>query len=117
MIDRISSFIKGIFRMRSCDPLPDKPSGESRVKSAAASASGRTLKLPENTVQGCRDRATADLLEAVTAMTADQRRSLARSAESWTVRANLLGRLNKSFEKRDALDRAHKKYEIDHVRL
>jgi predicted RNA polymerase sigma factor len=94
------------------DAFPRRP-----VKPVLPSARGRTLKLAENTVQGCRDRATADLLEAVTVMTANQRRRLERSAESWTVRAALLDRLNKSFEKRDAIDRAHKQYEIDHVRI
>ena len=104
--------------MNSFDPpADDDASPRRRVKSALPSASGRTLKLPDNTVQGCRDRATADLLEAVTALTANKRRRLERSAESWTVRAALLDRVNKSFEKRDALNRAHKQYEIDHVRL
>ena len=98
-------------------PANDDVSPQSRVKSAAVPASARTLKLPENTVQGCRDRATADLLEAVTVVTANQRRRLASSAESWTVRANLLDRLNKSFEKRAAIDRAHRQYEVDRVRL
>lgn len=98
-------------------PTDDDASPRRRVKSVLPSARARTLKLPENTVQGCRDRATADLLEAVTVVTANQRRRLERSAESWTVRAVLLDRLNKSFDKRDALDRAHKQYEIDHVRL
>ena len=93
------------------------PSDDNRAESAVPSPRGRTLKLPGNTVQGCRDRATADLLEAVTVVTANQRRRLERSAESWTVRANLLDRLNKSFEKRGAIDRAHKRYEIDHVRI
>lgn len=44
-------------------------------------------------------------------------KSVGASANGRTQRASLLGRLNKSFEKRDALDRAHKQYEIDHVRL
>ena len=117
MIDRLSTFIKGIFGMTSFDLPADDPSLQRRVESVARSASGRTLKLPENTVQDCRDRTTADLLETVTVITAKRRRSLANGAESRTVRANLLGRLNRSFEKRDALDRAHKRYETDHVRL
>ena len=44
-------------------------------------------------------------------------KSVTAFASGRTLRANMLGRLNKSFEKRDALDRAHKQYEIDHVRL
>jgi len=87
------------------------------VQPVLPGAKRRVVKLQENTVEGCRDRATADLLEAVTAITATHRRRLASSAESWTVRANLLGRLGRSFEKREALDRAHKQYEVDHVRL
>lgn len=117
MINRVSNFVKGIFRMTPSDPHLDKdhlPRG--RAKSVVPPAGGPILKLPSNTVQGCLDRATADLLEAVTMVTANQKRRLERSAESWTVRADLLGRLNKSFEKRGALDRASKQYEIDHVR-
>ena len=92
-------------------------SPQRRAKSVVPSPGGRTLKSPENTVQGCRDRATADLLEAVTVATANQRRRLEHSAQSWTIRADLLDRLSKSFEKRGALDRASKQYEVDHVRL
>ncbi len=95
-------------------PSADDPSPRRNVQSVTVRR--RTLKLPENTVQGCRDRATADLLEAVTVVAASQRRRLERSAESWTARATL-ERLNKSFEKRDALSRAHNQYEVDHVRL
>jgi hypothetical protein len=117
MIDRVCSFAKGIFRMTPFDPrLDNDHSPRSRAKSVAPPAGGQIFKLPSNTVQGCLDRATADLLEAVTMVTANQRRHLERSAESWTVRADLLDRLNKSFEKRGALDRASKQYEIDHVR-
>lgn len=81
------------------------------------SARGRTLKLPQDTVQGCRDRAAADLLQAVTVMTANQRLRLEESARSWTLRADMLDRLNKSFEKRAALDHASRQYETDSVRI
>lgn len=81
------------------------------------SARGRTLKRAEDTVQGCRDRATRDLLEAVVTMTTNQRLRLEQSAHSWTLRADMLDRLNKSFEKRAALDRASRQYKRDHVRL
>jgi hypothetical protein len=117
MIDRISNFVKGAFSMTSFGPPSDhNPSAPCLVK-AVTPASVGTLKLPENTVRGCRDRATADLLKAVTVMTANERRRLEHSAESWTLRANLLDRLDKSSDKRAALDRAHEQYEIDHVRL
>jgi hypothetical protein len=78
---------------------------------------GRTHKLPQDTVQGCRDRAAADLLEAVTMVGTNQRLSLERSSQSWTLRADLLDRLEKSFEKRRTLDRLSDEYEADHVRL
>ena len=107
MIDRISAFLKGAFGMIPLNlPLTNDPA-------LGHGQRGGKLKLPENTVEGCRDRATADLLKAVTMVTANQRRCLERSAETWTLRADLLGRLNKSFEKRDALDRAHKQYEFE----
>ena len=109
---------KKAFSMTRFDlPADDDSSPRRRVKSVVPSAGGRTAKLPENTVQGCRDRATADLLEAVTVVTANQRRRLEHSAQSWTIRADLLDRLHKSFEKRGALDRESKQYEIDHPRL
>ena len=82
---------------------------------ALPAANARTLMRPEYTVQGCRDRATADLLLAVAVLTANQRLQLERSAQTWTLRADMLNRLNKSFEKRAALDRASKQYEADHA--
>jgi hypothetical protein len=118
MIDRISKFMKGIFNMNPTKlPADQKTSRTPRLSSVALSATDRTLKLPENTAQGCRDRATANLLEAVTVITANHRRRLERSAEGWTVRAALLDRVSKSFDKQDALERAHSQYETDHVRL
>lgn len=80
-------------------------------------ANARTLKRPEDTVHGCRDRATADLLLSVSVLTANERLQLERSAQAWTLRADMLNRLNKSFEKRAALDRASRQYEVEHVRL
>jgi hypothetical protein len=103
--------------MALLDPLSSEEASPRPAVEPASSDRRRTLKLPENTVQGCRDRATADLLEAVTMVTANQRRRLERSAETWTARAAMLDRLNHSFEKRDALSRADKKYETAHVRL
>lgn len=54
---------------------------------------GTLLKERRDTAQGCRDRATADLLEAVTMVTAHSRRMLERSAASWQVRAEVLQRV------------------------
>lgn len=83
-----------------------------RTNSAVRATS---LKLPENTVQGCRDRAAADLLAAVTMVTANQRVRLEQSAHTWTMRADMLGRIEKSFEKRLALERLRKETRLgDH---
>ena len=92
--------------------LPEQPATR-----AAAAKKRRTYKLPQDTIQGCRDRAAADLLEAATIIGTNQRLLLERSSESWTLRANLLDRLEKSFEKRRVLDRLSAQYEADHVRL
>ena len=53
---------------------------------------GPLLKQRRDTAEGCRDRATADLLEAVTTATTHSRRMLERSAASWNKRAELLQR-------------------------
>ena len=119
MIGRIFDLVRGILKMAPVDLPHDSRCDRSpqRCATSADSASrARTFKLPQDTVQGCRDRAAADLLEAVTIITANQRLRLERSAQSWTVRADLLDRLDKSFEKRCALDRASKQYEIDRAR-
>ena len=51
---------------------------------------GPLLKQRQDTAEGCRDRATADLLQAVTIVTANGRQMLERSAASWNARAELL---------------------------
>ena len=53
-----------------------------------------------DTASGCRARAAADLLEAATLATVNERRRMESSAASWTARAELLGRLEDSFEAR-----------------
>lgn len=53
-----------------------------------------------DTAAGCRDRAAADLLEAATLATVNERRRMESSAASWTARAELLSRLEDSFEAR-----------------
>ena len=54
-----------------------------------------SVKAPKHkdTAATCRDRASADLLKSVTMITANERRTLERSAASWEVRAQLLARL------------------------
>ena len=84
------------------------------VPTPSASAKGRPTKI---TGAACRERASADLLTSLAVITANQRLALERSAESWTLRAVMLERMEKSFEKRRALDLASRQYEIDHVRL
>lgn len=54
---------------------------------------GKLLKERRDTSEGCRDRATADLLEAATMATAHSRQMLERSAASWTARSEMLQRV------------------------
>jgi hypothetical protein len=59
---------------------------------------GPLLKQRRDTADGCRDRATADLLEAVTMATAHGRQMLEKSAASWNARAELLQRMEAETE-------------------
>jgi hypothetical protein len=95
-----------------------------RPDSAAPLERRQICKLPQDTVQGCRDRAVADLLEAATMVGANQRLRLERSSQSWSMRADLLDGVEKDFERRRALDRKSRtldrlsdQYEVDHLRL
>ena len=74
------------------------------------------LELSRNTVEGCRDRAAADLQEADTATDPQERKQLRRGAKRWSLRADMLERLAKSFRKRAALDEASRKYQRDNAR-
>lgn len=71
----------------------------------------------KDTGETCRERASADLLASAAMLTANERLALERSAENWTLRAEMLDRIEKSFNKRRALDLASRQYKIDHVRL
>jgi hypothetical protein len=62
---------------------------------------GRLLKERRDTAEGCRDRATADLLQALTMNTANGRQVLEKSAASWTMRAEILQRIESGTEARD----------------
>lgn len=53
-----------------------------------------------DTATGCRDRATADLVQALAASTANGRRVLETSAASWNSRADLLQRIETGIEAR-----------------
>lgn len=61
---------------------------------------GPLLKQRHDTAEGCRDRAAADLLEAVTMMTARSRQMLERSAASWNTRAEVLQRMEAGMKTR-----------------
>ena len=63
----------------------------------------RSQKAPADSVEGCRTRATADLVAAGTMATVNARRKLEHSAASWTARGDLLQRLDDSFEARRSL--------------
>lgn len=58
----------------------------------APSASTKRVWTKE-TAEACRQRASADLLKAAAMITANQRLALERSAESWSLRAVLLDRV------------------------
>jgi hypothetical protein len=66
----------------------------------------RTQKAVQDTVAGCREFAAADLARASLMDTANGRRRLETSALSWTSRAELIQRLDDSFEARRALARS-----------
>jgi hypothetical protein len=83
-------------------------------------SSGPLLKQRRDTAAGCRDRATADLLEAVTMATPHSRRMLERSAASWTARAEMLQRIDESVATRLnplELTDAERAEDAAHVRL
>ena len=61
---------------------------------------------PEDTVAGCEALAASDMARAAATDTENGRRKLQHSAESWQQRADLLQRLQNSFDKREALDQA-----------
>ena len=97
--------------MTHCLPSSSVPVGASRRSSAPAPehrwvsrgstlnpSPGPLLKQRRDTAEGCRDRATADLREAVTMATAHSRQMLERSAASWTARADLLERIEAGVE-------------------
>lgn len=50
----------------------------------------------------CRERAAADLLQSAAMITANQKLRLEASAASWTVRANLLQRVEDGIARRGA---------------
>lgn len=67
---------------------------------------GRTQKAAQDTAAGCHELAAADLARASLMDTENGRRRLESSASSWTSRAQLIQRLDDSFEARRASARA-----------
>jgi hypothetical protein len=59
---------------------------------------------PRDRVAECHTRAAADRLQAQGMDTSNGRRKLEHSAETWDQRAELYGRLDASFNKREQLD-------------
>ena len=66
---------------------------------AEVRASPKT-SIKRDTSEACRERASADLLMSVTMLTANQRLILERSAASWSLRADLLDRVEATARKR-----------------
>ena len=60
----------------------------------------RSAKQPADTVTGCRDRAAADLLAAAATPTRNGQLRMEASSACWAARADLLQRLDDSFEAR-----------------
>jgi hypothetical protein len=59
---------------------------------------------PEDTAEGCRSLAANDLVRAAEMVNPHARDSHERSADAWTARAELLERLEGSFNERLALN-------------
>ena len=68
--------------------------------------SGRPQKSAEDTAAGCRAFAEADTVRASLMDTENGRLRLEASAESWTKRAQLMQRMDDSFEARQAIAKA-----------
>ena len=67
-------------------------------------------------VTECHARAAADRLQARDMDTDNGRRKLEHSAQTWDERAELLGRLDASFNKREQLDAAASRFRQDSAR-
>jgi hypothetical protein len=81
---------------RSSAPPPEQ--GWISDRSTLNPSPGPLLKQRRDTVEGCRHRASADLLEAVTMGTAHGRQRLEMSSAAWTARAEMLQRIESSIQ-------------------
>lgn len=82
---------------------PTHPVTPEPVDPEVAAAGAAPLRDQRNTAAGCRERAAADLLEAVTMCTANGRARMESSASNWSQRALLLDRMEARAEARRAL--------------
>lgn len=74
--------------------------GSMRPKMARPARKPRSSKQPADTVAGCRDRAVADLLAAAAMSTRNEQLRMEASSASWGARADMLQRMDDSFEAR-----------------
>lgn len=81
-------------------PLADNELAPLADTHPATDAMPLRIRAPHDTSSGCRERSAADLLESVTMTTANGRLRLESSAASWTVRADMLHRLEQKAEQR-----------------
>lgn len=75
---------------------------------SATARSARPDHAKRETSELCRERAADDLLQSVAMITANQRARLEASAASWTVRANMLQRVEDGIARKSALVAAAK---------
>ena len=81
-----------------------------QIERFAMSNIGSPTNVQRDTVVACRARAAADRLSAAAADTRNARSKFDFSASRWDDRADLLGRLDASFAKRERLDAARKAF-------
>lgn len=88
---------------RSAAPSPERrwlTEGETMNPGPRTQTPRTHVKDTRDTALGCRDRATADLVQSLAATTANGRRVLETSAASWGARAELLQRIETGIEAR-----------------
>jgi hypothetical protein len=86
--------------MSATPVFPSTPLKPDPKPSVASSGQGRPAKEPRDTASGCRERATADLLNALAMSTHNGRQVLEKSAANWTKRADMLHRIETGIEAR-----------------
>ena len=99
--------LRGLFAWFFRLPRTSRPS---KVQPLSRSEIEPSCELTRNTAEGCLDRAAADLQEAEKSIDPDERKQLRWGAARLSLRADMLTRLAKSFEKRAALDEESRQY-------